>query len=72
MEITGRAGVYWVKIIRDASQGDRPIISQETRPLITDYPPKEEQRAAGYPVDDPAFRGCFGHYGYKIIFQRTY
>jgi hypothetical protein len=65
------AGIFRLVVVKDTS--GRTYTSEVADQLITDYPPDDWKRAAGYCNVDPGkCENCFGHYSYEVIFQRTW
>jgi hypothetical protein len=65
------AGRFRLVVVKDTS--GRSYTSEVADDLITDYPPDDWKRAAGYCNVDPGkCENCFGHYSYEVVFQRTW
>lgn len=71
VRIIHSAGIFRLVVVKDAS--GRTYTSEIADQLITDDPPEDWKRAAGYCNVDPGkCEYCFGHYSYEVVFKRTW
>ncbi len=65
------AGIFRLLVVKDVA--GRAYSSEVADQLITDYPPDEWKKQAGYCNLDPGkCENCFGHYSYEVVFQRAW